>query len=136
MLDRLGDTGLVYHPREAIYVEGIFGTYLEPDMMYISQDLDDRMGDKRTSVDIVFEYLSASTANYDRTSKADTYLALGVKELWLIDADEKTIEIRNARQQDGQLYWARRTYGALERAESEVLASWQVTVDELFANLS
>jgi hypothetical protein len=56
-LDRLNDNGFVYHPREAIYVDETFGTYLEPDMMCVSAALEAAMGNRRTSADIVFEYL-------------------------------------------------------------------------------
>jgi Uma2 family endonuclease len=136
MLDRLDDTGFVYHPREAIYIDAPFGTYLEPDMMYVSSELEASMGDRRTSADIVFEYLSDSTATYDRTTKADTYLALGVKELWLVDSDERAVEVRQARRREGQLFWERRVYCAGEVAESEVLSGWRVPVNEIFANLS
>src|SRR5712664_489279 len=48
--------GEVHHPREPIYKD--IDTYLEPDMMYVSQELKERMGKKRTSADIVFEYVS------------------------------------------------------------------------------
>src|SRR6266850_5995027 len=49
-------SGEVHHPRESIYRDD--GTYLEPDMMYVSDELKSRMGKKRTSADIVFEYIS------------------------------------------------------------------------------
>jgi Uma2 family endonuclease len=48
------DTGAVHHPREAIYTDLFASAYLEPDMMYVSQDLGERMGRKRTSPDNVF----------------------------------------------------------------------------------
>lgn len=64
--------------------------------MYVSEELARTMGDKRTTADIVFEYASKSTAVYDRTTKADTYLALGVRELWIVDSSSRTIEVRNA----------------------------------------
>ena len=70
--------GEVLHPRASIYTDADAGTYLEPEMMYVSGELRERLGQKRTSADIVFEYLSQSTTNYHRTTKADTYLALGV----------------------------------------------------------
>lgn len=127
------DPGIVFHPRASIYIEDIWGTYLEPDMMYVSNDLREKMGERRTSADIVFECLSESTAVYDRTTKADTYLALGVKELWLIDSDGESIEIRNAAAQDGRLFWQKRRYVKGETAESKVLADWKVAVSEVFA---
>lgn len=86
--------GHIYHPHAAIYLDKEWGTYLYPDMMYVSHELKARMGKRRSSADIVFEYSSPSTSNYDRTTKADTYCALGVRELWVIDFATKTIEVR------------------------------------------
>ena len=125
--------GLVLHPRASIYVEDVWGTYLEPDMMYVSNDLREKMGDLRTSAEIVFESLSESTGVYDRTTKADTYLALGVKEIWLIDSDSETVEIRNADATDGILFWQRRLYLKGETAESKALENWKIAVSEIFA---
>ncbi|MCI0488038.1 MAG: Uma2 family endonuclease [Blastocatellia bacterium] len=124
--------GDVYHPREAIYIDS---TYVEPDMMYVSHELRARMGERRTSADIVFEYLSKGTANYDRTTKADTYLALGVRELWLIDPETVTIEVWHPAVEAAFPEWERTIYKRGERAESRVLAGWRVSVDELFKGL-
>jgi Uma2 family endonuclease len=41
--------GEVHHPREAIYRDQERGTYLEPDMMFVSEALGQQMGRKRTS---------------------------------------------------------------------------------------
>ncbi len=125
--------GRVFHPRASIYIEDIWGTYLEPDMMYVSNELREKMGERRTSADIVFECLSESTGVYDRTTKADTYLALGIKELWLVDSDNQTIEVRNADVREGILFWQKRRYENGETAESNVLKDWKVAVSEVFA---
>jgi Uma2 family endonuclease len=131
-LNANGMPGSIYHPRASIYTDD---SYLEPDMMYVSNALRAKMGKHRTSADIVFEYLSRSTANYDRTTKADTYLALGVLELWLVDSETRSIEIRNAAAGKGLPAWERRRYGTGESAFSLVLTGWQVSVDNLFAGL-
>lgn len=127
--------GEVLHPREGIYKDIQKATYLEPDMMYMSAKLVAQMGKKRSSADIVFEYSSKSTANYDRTTKADTYLALGVRELWLIDSENVFIEVRHARRKEDRPYWETWRYGRGEFAESEVLKGWRVSVNELFEGL-
>jgi Uma2 family endonuclease len=127
-----GSPGTVYHPQAAIYIDD---TYLEPDMMYVSNEMAAKMGKRRTSADIVFEYMSESTANYDRTTKAHTYLALGVQELWLIDSDNVTIEVRHRVIRDNFPAWQIVRYGKGEWAESRVLSGWRVSVDELFAGL-
>ena len=127
--------GEVHHPREAIYTDLHAGTYLEPDMMFVSDKLCERMGRKRTSADIVFEYLSESTAVYNRTTKAHTYLALGVRELWLIDPVTVAIEVRHATEHKGKPAWETWRYSKGDSAESRVLAGWQVSVAELFEGL-
>src|ERR1051325_2840832 len=127
--------GDVHHPREPIYPDPELRTYLEPDMMYVSQELRDELGEKRDSADIVFEYSSKSTRVYDRTTKSDTYLALGVRELWIIDSATLTIEVRYASKRKDQLAWEARKYGRDEWAESSVLLGWKVSVSALFAGL-
>jgi len=127
--------GLVHHPPEPIYIRAEGSTYLEPDMMYVSTALRERMGSKRTSADIVFEYLSRSTSVYDRTTKADTYLALGVRELWLIDPVTETIEVRHPKERSDTLVWEIYIYSHGEHAKSRVLDGWEVSVDELFEGL-
>lgn len=127
-----GDPGKVYHPREAIYTDD---TYLEPDMMYVSNELAAKVGKHRTSADIVFEYLSKSSANYDYTTKADTYLALGVRELWLVDPDNLWIEVRYRVERDKFPAWQIIRYEKSDSAESRVLEGWRVSVDELFKGL-
>ena len=125
--------GTVHHPRASIYRDD--GTYLEPDMMYVSKELKERMGKKRTSAGIVFEYLSRTNVTYDRTTKSATYLVLGVRELWLIDPATATIEVRYATERDGTPVWEGWRYFKGEVAESRVLEGWRVSVDELFEGL-
>jgi len=128
--------GQVHHPREAIYIDEEMGTYLEPDMMYVSEALRQQMGQKRTSADIVFEYASKSSAVYDRTTKAHTYLALGVRELWIVDSSTMTIEVRHAGIHEGKPTWEVRRYSQADWAESNVLQGWRVSVEELFEGLA
>ena len=124
--------GAVYHPQAPIYTND---TYLEPDMMYVSNELRKKMGKRRTSADIVFEYLSKSSATYDQTTKADTYMALGVHELWLIDSDNVTIEVRYRISHEDSPAWQIIRYVKGDMAESRILTGWSVSVDELFAGL-
>jgi Uma2 family endonuclease len=129
-------SGEVHHPRAAIYIDEEMGTYLEPDMMFVSETLRQQMGQKRASADIVFEYASKSTAVYDRTTKADTYLALGVRELWIVDSSTTTIQVRQAVASEGKPAWEIRRYSQGNWAESRILLGWRVSVDELFEGLT
>jgi Uma2 family endonuclease len=87
------DLGELFVPRTAIWTSA--HTYLEPDLMFVSADILQRMDPGHlTTASLVVEVISPSTAVYDRTTKADPYAALGVGELWLIDTQWKTIEQR------------------------------------------
>jgi Uma2 family endonuclease len=88
-----GDKGTMYVPRAAIWTSP--NTYLEPDLFYVSAETESRLQpNHRTTADLVIEVISQGSAIYDRNTKADTYAALGVKELWLVDEHNRTIEVR------------------------------------------
>src|SRR6266566_9661823 len=92
-LIRSEDNGRLYVPRAAIWTSR--NTYLEPDLFYVSEETERRLEpNHRTTADLVVEVISPGSAIYDRNTKADTYAALGVKELWLIDEVNETVEIR------------------------------------------
>ena len=83
----------LFVPRAPVWTPA--DTYLEPDFFLVATERLRQMGDENpTSADLVVEVLSPSTAVYDRTAKADTYAALGVRELWLVDLETETIEQR------------------------------------------
>ena len=87
------ELGELFVPRTAIWTSA--NTYLEPDLMFVSAArLQNTDPGRLTTADLVVEVLSPSTAAYDRTTKADTYAALKVGELWLIDTVKKTLEQR------------------------------------------
>ena len=95
-LTKTGDKGTIFYPRTGI-MRGP-NSWLEPDLFYVGAETDAH-GDPRypqylTTADLVIEILSPSTAIYDRNTKADTYAALGVKELWLVDEASGIIEVR------------------------------------------
>jgi Uma2 family endonuclease len=134
-LDANNVEGTVHFPREPIYIRAEGSTYLEPDLMYVSKELREKMGDKRTSADIVFEFLSRRTNVYDRTTKGDTYLALGVRELWLVDPWNSIIEVRYASKIGEILVWKAIRYSRSHHAKSRVLEGFEVSVDELFEGM-
>src|SRR5881296_65234 len=92
-LIRLDDKGTLFAPRAAIWTSD--RTYLEPDLFYLSKDTEARLDpERRTTADLVIEVISPGSAIYDRNTKADTYGALGVRELWLVDETAQTVEGR------------------------------------------
>ena len=84
---------VLFIPRAAIWTAA--ATYLEPDLFLVRSERLQTMDPGRlTTADLVVEILSPGSAMYDRTAKADTYAALGVQELWLVDLAERSIEQR------------------------------------------
>lgn len=93
---KTGDQGKIYYPRTGI-MRGP-NSWLEPDLFYVAAATN-AFGDPKypqylTTADLVIEVISPSSAIYDRNTKADTYAALGVKELWLVDESSGIIEVR------------------------------------------
>ena len=124
------NNGFHYFPPEPIYQRENL-TYLEPDLFFVSESLGARMGPQHTSADIVFEVITPSTNIYDRTTKADTYLVLGVRELWLIDPSSATIELRHPNEQ----VWEINEYSRSQQVKSRVLEGFEVSVNDLFAEI-
>ena len=123
-----GDTGRLFVPRAAIWTDP--HTYIEPDLFYVSADLEARLDPaRRTTADLVIEVLSPGSAIYDRNTKADTYGALGVRELWLVDETAETVEVR---QRSGQGFAAGRVFSGSDGIESCVFPNLRLPVARLF----
>lgn len=123
--------GRLYVPRATIWTSK--RTYLEPDLFYVSAELAARLPPKRRdTADLVVEVISPGSAFYDRNTKAETYGALGVRELWLIDETAQTVEVR--RQAGGGSFDVGRTFGGGESVESSVFPTLRLTAGRLFAD--
>src|SRR5947209_17046398 len=124
------DRGKLYVPRAAIWTSA--RTYLEPDLFYVSAELAARLNpERRTTADLVGEVMSPGSAIYDRNTKADTYGALGVRELWLVDETEQTVEVRR---QTGDGFDDGRVFSRVEQVESAVFPTLKLSVEQLFTD--
>ena len=122
------DTGTLYVPRAAIWTSP--NTYLEPDLFYVSAETESRLEpNRRTTADLVVEVISPGSAIYDRNTKADTYAALGVKELWLIDESNHTVEVRVL---EADRLMRSELLTNSDQAKSTVLEGFGLTVERLF----
>ena len=127
-LERKGDKGGLYVPRAAIWTGR--NTYLEPDLFYVSAELEARLDPKhRTTADLVIEVVSPGSAIYDRNTKADTYGALGVRELWLVDEAGETVEVRN---RAGEGFGAGVVFKRGEQVASMIFPDLSLPVDDIF----
>ena len=129
-LDAIGDKGHLYLPRAAIWTS--HRTYLEPDLFYVSAELEAKLDPKhRTTADLVVEVISPGSAIYDRNTKADTYGALGVRELWLVDETGEAVEVRR---QTGDGFDEGKVFRRGEFIESGVWPDLRLNVEQLFTD--
>ena len=66
-----------------------------PDVIFIAKDRLDIIEELNIQgpPDLVIEVLSPSTARYDRKIKRQLYFTHGVKEHWLVDPDQQSVEV-------------------------------------------
>lgn len=127
-LVRIGDPGKLFAPRAAIWTSD--RTYLEPDLFYLSKETEARLDpERRTTADLVIEVISPGSAIYDRNTKADTYAALGVQELWLVDETEETVGMRILK---GNRYDEARVLKKGDGLRSTVIPGLSIEVTKIF----
>lgn len=127
-LEATGNRGNLYVPRAAIWSSS--NTYLEPDLFYVSAELETRLDPgHRTTADLVIEVISPGSAIYDRNAKADTYGALGVKEMWLVEETKTQVEVRD---QTGNGFRQGRVFTGQARIVSALLPDLELSVAQLF----
>lgn len=130
-LIKTGDKGTLYFPRAGI-VRGP-NSWLEPDLFYVADETKARRDPKYpnylATADLVIEVISPSSAIYDRNTKADTYAALGVKELWLVDEGAGIIELRIL---EGGRYTPSVVVEKDDQLKSTVLSGFEIRVGDVF----
>lgn len=126
------DRATLFVPRAPIWTPA--DTYLEPDLFLVaSERLRTMDAGELTTADLVVEILSPGSATYDRTAKADTYAALGVRELWLVDVERRSIEQRVL----GEGAWTvRGTYAGAASLEADTFPGLVVVPAAVFAALT
>lgn len=72
-------------------------TIVQPDLIWIpDQRLQEIVGDRVTGIpELVVEILSPGTARRDRNKKSEVYERFGALEYWLVDPEDRSVEIRS-----------------------------------------
>ena len=73
----------------------------EPDVLYLTASRIEHYQKRKVNgpPDIAVEVASPSTRRFDRLTKLPTYLELGVREVWLIDLQSRTVEVHEPDQE-------------------------------------
>jgi Uma2 family endonuclease len=79
--------------------------------------------------DLAVEVLSPGTARRDRTTKLGWYRRYGVREVWLVDPKNDSVEVI-ARSTDPEI---RTLYTGDTPIRSSVIPSWEATAADIFA---
>lgn len=132
-LIKTGDKGVLYFPRAGI-VRGP-NSWLEPDMFYVAAETkaysDPKYPQYKSTADLVIEIMSPGSAIYDRNTKADTYAALGIRELWLVDEASGIIEVRVLK---GDRYAPSVVLERDDHFKSVVLPSFDIRIGSVFGD--
>ncbi|GHV92056.1 hypothetical protein AGMMS50268_25590 [Spirochaetia bacterium] len=104
-------------------------TVVEPDIVVVCDHskLDDR--GCKGAPDLVIEILSPSNTQRDRIVKFRKYLAAGVREYWIVDPNQKTVEIHILKA--GQ--YVTTVYDATEEAPVSVLPGCKIKLQDVFS---
>ncbi len=104
----------------------------QPDLLFISANRLAVITEQHVNgaPDLVVEILSPATGYYDLTKKRRVYEASGVKEYWIVDPTEHTVEVL---ENVGGTYETVAKAHQKGRAPSRLLDGFEVDLERLFA---
>jgi Uma2 family endonuclease len=85
--------GKIYHAPFDVFLSE--HNVFQPDIVYVAKDRHFILTDAGAegAPNLVVEILSGRTAHLDRNPKRKIFTATGVEELWIVDPENKTIEV-------------------------------------------
>ncbi len=115
-------------PLDVVFSES---TVVQPDILFISHERRGIINEQNISgaPDLVIEILSPATEERDRGVKLQLYCRYGVQECWLVDPEERTVEVL-ALSPEGYQVLGR--YSGDEVVNSQVLAGLRFVAREIF----
>jgi len=105
---------------------------LQPDILYISRERFKIIGEKNVkgAPDLVVEILSESTAYIDLIKKKKLYAKHGVREYWIVDPGEKSIEVYSLVDKDFVLS---SSFSISDDLESPILTGLNIELASVFS---
>jgi Uma2 family endonuclease len=83
---------VLYAPLDVIFEDG---DYVQPDLVFLRKERGHLLTERGLEgpPDLVVEILSPTTARQDRGIKRDRYAHFGVPEYWIVDTDQRRVEV-------------------------------------------
>lgn len=127
------ELGVVAYAPLDVYLEAT--EVFQPDIVFISRERLNIIGPDRINgaPDLVVEILSPTTAYYDLKKKFRVYEKHGVREYWIVDPEDHSIQIYVL--QDGKLKLHQEAI-VEGSVQSQVLAGFSVDVRNVFEQLA
>jgi len=123
------NVGDIYHAPTDVYFDE--ENVVQPDILFVSSNRLDIIEENyiKGAPDLVIEIVSPSSGYYDLVKKKKLYARFGVKEYWLVDPEEKTIEVNLLEENS---YKVIQTLSEDERLVSETFPGFSIELKELF----
>ncbi|RJQ24722.1 MAG: Uma2 family endonuclease [Peptococcaceae bacterium] len=127
------DLGIILYAPVDVYFEEK-ETY-QPDIVFIARDRLHIIEPAKIkgAPDLVVEILSPSTGYYDLKKKARTYARHGVKEYWVVDPEDKSIEVYMG--EEGKFVLNQRVEEE-GKIESIIIDGLEMETKEIFAQIN
>jgi len=104
---------------------------VQPDILFISKAHSKIITEEgiRGAPDLVIEILSPATSERDQTYKKTLYARHGVREYWIVDPEEKTIEVMTLGKAG---FESSGSYGKMDTMKSPVFPNLAINLSEVF----
>jgi Uma2 family endonuclease len=119
---------ILYAPCDIVFDEE---NVLQPDILFVSNERQEIITEDniKGAPDLVIEILSPSTAYFDLVKKKKIYAKFGVKEYWIVDPEEKTVEVYLLEKDS---YKLTQSFTEGNSLTSEMFSGLSINLNELF----
>lgn len=106
----------------------------QPDILFVATDHQSiiEANGVHGAPDLIVEVLSPSTGYYDLTHKKRVYAEHGVREYWIVDPMEQTVDVLENEDREYEVFDQARIEGTVR---SRLLGGFEVALEEIFAGV-
>lgn len=107
----------------------------EPDLVFFSKEKAAKLADEQVlfpAPDFIVEILSKGTAKHDKTTKKADYALHGIREYWIIDPKQQSVEQYLLADKKATEYTAAKVHQLKDTIESPVIEGFKIPVAAIF----